>query len=190
MRRINVIGTSCAGKSTFAARLAETIGLPRVELDDLNWNPGWVPTPADVFRDKVAASTAGDAWVAVGNYASVRDLLWPRVDTIIWLDYSLPTVLRHALRRTFERVVRQKVCCNGNRETLRTTFSKDSILLWVLQTHAERRREFRRLLPAEAARGVKVIVLPTPGAADRWLRKADQGVFAARGTGVPASAIR
>ena len=35
--RISVIGTSGAGKTTFARRLAEAVGAPYVELDAINW---------------------------------------------------------------------------------------------------------------------------------------------------------
>ena len=63
-------------------------------------------------------------------------------------------------------------CCNGNRECLGRSFSRDSIILWVLRTHAERRREFRELLPAIVSRGAKVVILRTPKAAEQWIRDA------------------
>ncbi len=41
-RRIHVTGNSCSGKSTLAKQLAAALGIPRVELDALNWQHGWV----------------------------------------------------------------------------------------------------------------------------------------------------
>ena len=41
-RRIHVTGNSCSGKSTLASQLASTLDVPLVELDALNWQPGWV----------------------------------------------------------------------------------------------------------------------------------------------------
>ena len=41
-RRIHVVGNSASGKSTFGRRLAEALDAPFVELDALNWQPGWV----------------------------------------------------------------------------------------------------------------------------------------------------
>jgi len=39
-RRLVVVGTTGAGKSTLAKRLSETLGLNFVELDALYWEPG------------------------------------------------------------------------------------------------------------------------------------------------------
>ena len=41
-RRIHVMGNSCSGKSTLGAELASALGVPFVELNALNWRPGWV----------------------------------------------------------------------------------------------------------------------------------------------------
>ena len=40
-RRIHVTGNSGGGKTTLAARLAQVLNAPFVELDALNWQPGW-----------------------------------------------------------------------------------------------------------------------------------------------------
>ena len=41
-RRVHVIGNAAAGKSTLAKRLAAALDAEFVELDALNWLPGWV----------------------------------------------------------------------------------------------------------------------------------------------------
>jgi len=41
MRRINVVGTSASGKSTFARMLAQKLQLDYIELDDLFWLDDW-----------------------------------------------------------------------------------------------------------------------------------------------------
>ena len=47
-QRLHVVGTTCSGKSTLAARLADALQVSVVELDALNCQPGWVaPTETD-----------------------------------------------------------------------------------------------------------------------------------------------
>jgi len=67
--RINVVGTTGSGKTTTARRLAERLGLRRIELDALFWKPGWEQTPDDEFLPAVDKATLGDNWVLDGNYS-------------------------------------------------------------------------------------------------------------------------
>ena len=82
----DLIGPSGAGKSTLARRIGARLGLPVVHLDIFNWNPGWVQTEVGLFRQRVAAAAAGDAWVMDGNYLAHLDLRLPRAQAVIWLD--------------------------------------------------------------------------------------------------------
>jgi adenylate kinase family enzyme len=47
MRRVMVVGSGGAGKSTFAGALGAHTGLPVTHLDWHFWRPGWEPTPWD-----------------------------------------------------------------------------------------------------------------------------------------------
>jgi adenylate kinase family enzyme len=42
MKRINVIGTTGSGKTTFSKELSTALGIPYVQLDELFWKPNWV----------------------------------------------------------------------------------------------------------------------------------------------------
>jgi adenylate kinase family enzyme len=169
MQRVSVIGTSGSGKTTFAARLAARLGVSHVELDALHWQPGWVEISDEAFREKVRRAVAGDAWVVDGNYAVVRDLVWGRADTVVWLDFSLTVTLRRVTWRTLRRSVTREACCNGNRESLARALSRDSIILWALSTHRRKRREYPSKVDALEARGVEVVRLRAPSEATRWL---------------------
>jgi adenylate kinase family enzyme len=143
LQRVVVIGTSCAGKTSFAAELAKKLCCPHIELDALHWLPDWVERSDDEFRREVHNAVATDAWVVDGNYGVARDLVWPRATTVIWLNYSFPVVLGRAVRRTFRRAVTQEELYSGNRESLRRAFfHRDSILLWVITTFHRRRKQF------------------------------------------------
>lgn len=144
--RVVVIGSSCAGKSTFARALAASRGCALIELDELYWAPGWTPKPPAEFLARVARAAEGERWVAAGNYGHAREALWGRATTIVWLDFSLPTVFWRGLRRTVARVVSGEALFHGNRESFRRSFlSRDSILWWILTTFHRRRREFGAL---------------------------------------------
>src|SRR6266568_8529687 len=143
MNRIVVVGTSGSGKSTLARQLGSLLHIPYVECDALFWEPNWTQASLPILRERLATALSGENWVVDGNYNKCRDLTWDRADTVIWLDYSLWTVMTRLLLRTFRRVLSQEELWNGNREPLPTIlFSKDSILLWALQTHKKNRHTF------------------------------------------------
>src|SRR3990172_8915485 len=102
-RRVAVVGTTGTGKSTLARHLAHRLTVPHVELDALYWGPNWTPVPADLFRQRAAQAVAADAWVIDGNYHVVRDLVWSRATTVVWLDYPLSLILARLLKRTGRR---------------------------------------------------------------------------------------
>jgi len=86
MRRVVILGSSGAGKSTFARALGARLGVPVVHLDALFWQPGWVEPAPEAFRAAVAGALAGDAWVSDGNFVGrTFNLRLPRADTVIFL---------------------------------------------------------------------------------------------------------
>lgn len=169
--RVVVIGTSGAGKSTFAKRLAARLGVPRVELDALYWLPGWTARDPDDFRARVAEAVAGEAWVADGNYSVARGVLWPRATDIVWLNYGRHVVWPRVLGRTVARVAGRQELWAGNRESFRQAFlSRQSILLWSLTTFAKNRLKYAELRADPRWAGLRWHELRTPREAQAWLR--------------------
>jgi len=170
LRRVAVVGTSGAGKTTLARRLSERLGIPHVELDALHWEPNWTPAEPEVFSERTAQALSGPTWVTDGNYSQVRSIVWSRADTVVWLDFSLPVVMGRMLRRTVRRLVTREELWNQNRENLAGAFlSRDSIILWALQTYRRRRREYPVLLSKPEHAHLKVVHLRSPRKAQRWL---------------------
>lgn len=170
MQRIVVVGPSGAGKSTLACELARRKGVPFVELDALHWKANWTPTPADEMRVVVAKAVAPEAWVVAGNYSMVRDVLWSRADTIIWLDYGFCVAFWRVLKRTFRRLIRHEDLWNGNRESWKSTFSRDSVLKWAITAYGKTRRTIPEALAQPEFAHLKVVHLHSPRRTRDWLR--------------------
>src|SRR5215468_12140697 len=113
MKRISVVGTSGSGKTTIASQLAGILRVPHIELDALHWGANWEPEPDEVFRSRVREAVGADHWVVDGNYNKrARDLVWARIDTVVWLDFSLRVILYRLLCRTIRRIMTGEECCN------------------------------------------------------------------------------
>jgi adenylate kinase family enzyme len=178
-RRIVVVGTSGSGKTTLAGRIAEQLGVPHVELDALHWEPNWTPAAAEVFEERVTAALTGEEWVIDGNYSHVRARIWARADTLVWLDYPLGRIMVQLLARTIRRAITREALWGNNRESLRKAFlSRDSILLWALQTYHRRRREYLPLIRQPRQTHLRVVHLRSPRATQHWL----DGLSPATGT--------
>lgn len=172
MERVVVIGTTGSGKSTLAAALASKLNAKFIELDALHWQPNWTEAPTEVFRQRVAQVVAADRWVVGGNYSKARDLIWPRADTIVWLDYSFPLVMSRLFRRTVKRIVTKEDLWNtGNRESWRTQFfSRDSLFLWAVKTHGKYRNSIDAVLMQPEYAHLHLIRLKSPRETDRWFK--------------------
>lgn len=173
MKRIVVVGSTGSGKTTLAATLASRLDLRHIELDALHWDAGWTPAPKDTFRARTSAALAvSDRWVVDGNYSAVRDLVWDRADTLVWLDYRLPLLFWRLARRTLVRVYRKEELWNGNREDLRThLFSRDSLFLWLVTSYGPRRREFPKVLARPELGHLEVYRFRSPRKAEEWLQQ-------------------
>jgi adenylate kinase family enzyme len=99
MKRILVIGSSGSGKSTFARRLGELLSLEVIHLDSLFWHSGWIETPKDEWRTKVAKALQGNSWIIDGNYSATMDLRLPACDTVIFLETPRITCVYRVLKR-------------------------------------------------------------------------------------------
>jgi adenylate kinase family enzyme len=162
-QRIAVIGSACVGKTTLAKFLAEVLEIKHIELDALHWGPDWQPLPDLELHQKVQQAISLQSWITDGNYSKLRDIIWPRVDTFVWLDYALVIVLWRWFKRTSHRVFTKERLWNNNRETFRDAFlSGESLLFWILKRHQHHRREYTQLLKSPAYSEVTRIYLPNP----------------------------
>src|SRR5438093_983328 len=165
MRRVNVVGTSSSGKSTLAIALAERLSVPYIELDALHWEPNWAEAPNEVMRERVRSAIGGETWVVDGNYSAVRDLVWARADTVVWVDLPRPVVMRRVIARTVRRAFRRQELWNGNREPWSNFLTLDperSIIMWAWTQHAKYRLRYEAAMADPAWAHLRFVRLRSP----------------------------
>lgn len=102
MKRVIIIGSGGAGKSTLARRLGHATGIDVIHLDSLFWRPNWTPTPKEEWVEKVAELIDRDSWIIDGNFGGTRELRMAACDTIIWVDTPRSVCLYRALKRVLK----------------------------------------------------------------------------------------
>lgn len=144
--RVTVSGTSGSGKTTFAGKLAKAIGGRHIDLDAINWQPGWRDLnrdDPDEFRRRVAAVAAEEAWASCGNYGkTARPIILSRATHAVWLDYPKAVVMRRVLRRSFGRALSGKELWpgTGNKETFVRWLDKEHPIRWAWDTYEARKK--------------------------------------------------
>jgi adenylate kinase family enzyme len=150
--RFSVIGTSGSGKTTLGRALAARLKIPFIELDSIFHQPNWVPLPEAEFRARVATLLDGERWVIDGNYAVVRDLVWDRATTIVWIDLPRWQVMVQVIWRSVSRAVTKAELWNGNRERWSALLDRDHPIRWAWRTYHDRRRRYEASLDARWVR--------------------------------------
>jgi adenylate kinase family enzyme len=171
--KINVIGTSGSGKTTFGRRLAEILRIPFLELDAIFWGPDWSAPEDEILYKKLADALEGESWVLDGNYTRTIPIKWDQVDVVIWLDFSFIRTLLQAIYRATRRIVSQEELWpgTGNRETVKKLFSRQSIVLWTIRTHRRNKIRNARWMEENEFSHIHFIRLKSPQESDRFLEQ-------------------
>ena len=170
LQRIQIIGASCAGKSTLGRALSARLGLPFTDLDDLWWSPGWIGAGHEELQRRLAPLAAAPGWVVSGNYfASTERVLWPRLQWLIAIDLPLGLLTRRLLWRTLRRGFTGEPCCNGKREPLQRLLQRDGVLRYTWRHWAARHARFATLADEPALAHVEVTCLRDADGASRLL---------------------
>jgi adenylate kinase family enzyme len=178
-RRIAIIGNSGSGKSTLARALSTRLNIAHIELDALNWQPGWralsIEEP-DQWARLVAEAIRGDKWITDGNYSQgALPQILPRASDVIWLDYSRALIVVRVLRRSFLRAISSDELWpgTGNREDFRRWLQKDHPIRWTWDTYrsGNERREAR--FAGAALAHARKHRFKTPRETQRWLTQID-----------------
>lgn len=99
MKRIIVIGSPGAGKSTFARQLRDKTGLPLYYLDMIWHLPDRTNISQEEFDQKLRDILNTDSWIIDGNYGRTIEMRLKFCDTVFLLDYPLEVCLAGAKNR-------------------------------------------------------------------------------------------
>ncbi len=172
MKRINVIGTTGSGKSTFSSSLAKALDYPYIQMDELFWKPNWQESTDDEFIPQIKQAVSGDLWILDGNYSRTNDIKWKYADTIIWIDYSYSRTLLQLFKRTISRALSKKELWphTGNKETIgRSFFSRKSILVWFFLNYHRNKSRYANLQNSAVLKGIRFVRLRNPKEASDFL---------------------
>lgn len=175
--RIVFIGRTGSGKTTLARELAGILGVPHVELDSLYFGLDFSTVPLPVLQERTIAALAGERWIADGNKSAVRDLVWPRADTLVWLDYPLAVSLWRLGKRAIWRtsLLQSQAKKTGGKSGLpRQLLSAAKGVLLALRSHMGQRREFPKLFSLPENQHLAIVHLHSPRAANRWLARVSE----------------
>ena len=170
MPRIHIVGTSGSGKTTVARKIAEKLGIKHIELDAINWQPNWTALPKEEFREKVKEVIEEGDWTIDGNYSAVRDIIWDKVDTIVWLDTPFLPVFLRVTWRTLTRILTKEKLWNNNIEGMDALVGKYGMPGWVIKTHKKRRDEYPSLLTSPELENVEVKIFKSLKDANNWIK--------------------
>lgn len=126
---------------------------PTVRLrSSASWPPHWQRSRSGSWN------TAYSAW---------QDLVTPRAQLVVCLDYPRLTSLRRLVVRSVRRALTREPVCNGNAESVRLLFSRESIVAWHFRSFAHKRKAMRALAAAPGT--ARVVLLRSPRHARAWL---------------------
>lgn len=180
--RVLVAGVTGSGKTTLSRRLAALWELRHVEIDGLFHGPEW--TPRAEFLNDVRAFAADERWVTEWQYTSkgTDEILTPRAQLAVWLDYPYRVVRSRLIRRTLSRSILRTRMWNGNVEKpiwrMLGSTPEESILAWQTATLHKWTERFPQV--QERFPHLTIVRLTHPRETERWLRaQADVGVSTA-----------
>ncbi len=99
MKKIIIIGCPGSGKTTFAEKLKDKIGLPLFYLDAIWHKPDRTHISREEFDARLAEILALDAWIIDGNYSRTIEPRISACDTVFLFDLPAEACLEGAISR-------------------------------------------------------------------------------------------
>ena len=103
MKKVIVLGSPGAGKSTFARKLRDRTGLPLYYLDMIWHRPDRTNVTREEFDARLTDILKTDEWIIDGNYGRTLEMRLKACDTVFLLDYPLEVCLAGVRERVGQK---------------------------------------------------------------------------------------
>lgn len=166
LKRIIIIGSPGAGKSTFARKLRDITGLPLHYLDLIYHKPDRTTILREEFDAKLKEILASERWIIDGNYQRTIERRLQACDTVFLLDYPVEQCLEGAQ----ERVGRKREEMPWVEETLDETFRQ-----LILEFRHTKLPQIYSLLE-QYNDGREIVIFKSRDEAEAWLEERKQNI--------------
>ena len=175
-KRTIVFGSTGIGKTTMVKQIAEEFSLPVIDIDSLRREAGKSDSPEETFSQLVSESVKGDTWIIDGSYTSVQEIVWPRAEAIVWLDFSFWVFLSRLIKRSLYRIFIRKKSEKPIKGRYQPTGERASNYLHVIFTRKQRQKQYFAALYNSKYTHLHIIRLSSPEDVTIWfdLLKNDQ----------------
>ena len=99
MKKIIVIGCSGSGKTTFAEKLRDKIGIELFYLDAIWHKPDRTHISREEYDARLSEILALDSWIIDGNYSRTIETRMAACDTVLFFDLPVEVCLEGAISR-------------------------------------------------------------------------------------------
>ncbi len=99
MKKVVILGSPGAGKTTFARKLQAVTKLPLYHLDMIWHKPDKTNITREEFDEKLQEIMSSDEWIIDGNYSRTCEIRIRNCDTVFLLDFPLELCLKGAEER-------------------------------------------------------------------------------------------
>jgi len=166
MHRILIVGTSGAGKTTLATRIAARLALPLHTSDPFYWEPGWQPASNECIDHRLNDVMRSSEWVLDGNFERRWQEVWNQADCVVWLDYSLIRILWQVTTRNIGWTLCRKKVWPGDCMSIGRAYSG---IRHAFQSHAAKRRRYSEYI--RRLDSTMVYRFAIPRETDQWVAK-------------------
>lgn len=165
MKKVIVLGSPGAGKSTFARKLRDLTGLPLYYLDRIWHKPDRTTVSREEFDAALGEILARDEWIIDGNYNRTIERRLIACDTAILLDYPVEVCIAGAMAR----VGQEREEMPWTEETLDSEFAR------YIEAFAAQQLPHVYELLAQYGKGRNILIFHSREEADAWLRLYETG---------------